>query len=160
MKKYLLATIAFTLIGATSPSRWKVETKSDPMTDAKSVSLSLASNPDMLLIQCHTSGSDRISVTVGTIRSYTGGRPVVRSTLVRFDNGAPTPQQWVYLDSGAVAQEGQGAFVRFMALSQRVVVRLTDRRGAPVDVGFDLVGSSVQVARFRSACAAIGVEIN
>ncbi len=159
MKKALLLMYATTLVAAAPASPWKLEKKSDPISDAGSVSLTLKREQMLLLLQCDTQDAEPFSITVGQHGTYLGGRPIIRPTIVRFDKGTPSTQQWGYTSNFAVAQERQRQSISSMATAKVMAIRLQDGRGAPVDLVFDLTGAPAQISNFKKACAGLGMTL-
>ena len=158
MNRAIFILAATVLTAAAPSSRWTMQTKSDPISDARSVSLTLLQKPTLLLLQCDSADTQPFSITVGKAETYLGGSPILRQTTVRFDNRPPEQQLWGYTSSFAVAQDHQREMISAIGASKTLAIRLQDRRGTPVDLIFDLAGSTPQIAKFKTACASIGLR--
>ena len=157
-KSFKISAVAALLIAAAPASNWSLEKKSDPITDARKVTLTLKQRPNLLLLQCDSSDAQPFSITVGKEGAFLGGPPILRLTVVRFNEAQPIEQQWGYSSYFAVAQELQRETITSIGRSKVLVLRLQDRNRTPVDLVFNLTGAATQIAGFKKACASLGMS--
>lgn len=142
---------------AAPADRWHIAHDSDPMTDARKVSVTLNNPPGAMLIVCDSgsrSGGRQITVDMGR---HLGGRPILREVLVRFDQQPSIAANWGHTGRFVVLLNDAGPLIEAIARSRTMAVRATDYRGANVDLTFDLTGSDRAIDIFETGCASIGL---
>lgn len=158
MKHVALIPFSALLISAApSASHWTLKEKADAITNAKSIALTLEQEPILMRLECSKGDPEPFSVLVGTME-YIGGRPTSRNAITRFDTSPPKQALWGFSDYFALLLSGQREFIASVARANKVAIRVTDRRGAPVDMVFDVAGAALQVGKFLSSCKSIGIN--
>lgn len=136
---------------------WKLISITDPISDEGRMVAALQADGGMLAVKCDEPGPN--SVYIHWIsKDYFGGDYDRRRMTIRFDQDAPTTEQWAYDGRSAIqtADREAMAFARRLRSASRVVLRGSDYRGSEHTAVFELTPADTEraLARVFATCAA------